>query len=118
MHPGKKTWLWVYAFGEGTAAMRIDNTYLQNLEIRQNATAGQAVRSAAVRQAGESTGSLEGQSEHIPSPELQQYAALLQQEPEIRSDRLQAVAERLQQGYYSTPQSARQTAAAILKAVD
>ena len=95
--------------------MRIDNTYLQNLEVHKNTTAG---RSIGARQAGESTGSPADQSEHIPSPELQQYAARLQQEPEIRDDRLQAVAQRLRQGYYSTPQSAQQTAAAILKAVD
>ncbi len=98
--------------------MRIDNPYLQNSEVRQNTTTGRAARAAGSRQGEGTAASREGQSEHVPSPELQQYAALLQQEPEIREDRVQAVAQRLQQGYYSTPQSAQRTAAAILKAVD
>lgn len=98
--------------------MRIDNPYLNNLEAHQQATSARTTRSTESRSTGESTSSLEDQSAHIPSPELQQYAALLKQEPEIRDDRLRAVAQRLQQGYYATPQSAQQTAAAILKSAD
>ena len=98
--------------------MHIDNTFLRNLEVPQQAPAGQAARSTGAPQAADISGSANDQSEHIPSPELQQYAARLPQEPEVRDDRLQAVAQRLRQGYYSTASSARQTAAAILKAVD
>ncbi len=101
--------------------MRIDNTYLQNAEVPQQTKAGRAARSTAAHQAADTAdtaGRPNDQSEHVPSPELQHYAALVQQEPEVRDDRLQAVAQRLRQGYYSTPASAQQTAAAILKAVD
>lgn len=101
--------------------MRVDNTFLRNLEVPQQTKAGRAARSTGAQQTADTAdtaGNLSDQSEHIPSPEVQQYAALVQQEPEIRDDRLQAVAQRLRQGYYSTPASARQTAAAILKAVD
>jgi len=98
--------------------MRIDNPYLKNLEVHQQATAARTARSTEGRPTGATPGSQEDQSAHIPSPELQQYAALLKQEPEVRDDRLRAVAQRLQQGYYATPQSAQQTAAAILKSAD
>ncbi len=98
--------------------MRIDNTYLKNLEVPSNSTASGAARSAETRSSGETANSLQSPSQHVPSPELLRYLGRLQETPEVRSEELARVAARLQQGHYTTGEAAQQTADAILKAAE
>ena len=98
--------------------MRIDNTYLKNLEVPSNATASGTARSAETRQNGETTNSLQAASQHVPSPELLHYLGQLQDTPEVRSEEIARVASRLHQGHYATAQAAQHTAEAILKAAE
>ena len=51
---------------------------------------------------------------YTPSTELTKLVALVRQEPEVRSDRVLAATQRLQQGDYHTSAAADQTAAAML----
>ena len=55
-------------------------------------------------------------SNYSPAPELVHLFSLVRQTPEVRSDRLQQVGQRLAAGDYLTPQAADQTAAALLDA--
>ncbi len=52
---------------------------------------------------------------YTPSSELQNLISLTRQEPEIRENLVQAAAQRLQEGYYHTPASIENTAAAMLQ---
>ena len=97
--------------------MRIDNTYLKNLEVTSQ-TAASGTRSGETRQSGETADPLQATSEHVPSPELVHYLEQLQDTPEVRPEEVSRVASRLRQGHYATPQAAQQTAEAILKAAE
>ena len=55
-----------------------------------------------------------GGTGYAPSFELQQLLQQSQEQPSVRSDRVAAASQRLQQGFYLTPASAEQTAAAII----
>lgn len=55
---------------------------------------------------------------HTRSPELMRWITLAQNEPEIRGDVVERVAELLVAGGYSTPESAAKTAEAILNAME
>ncbi len=66
----------------------------------------------------QSAANLNGSNTYTPSSHLQQLTDLVQQQPAIREDRVQAAAHRLKQGHYHTRASAEQTAAALLSALD
>jgi hypothetical protein len=53
---------------------------------------------------------------HTPSLELTQWISLLSEEPEIRAEVVARVTHLLVSGYYLSPESATQTAEAILAA--
>jgi DNA-directed RNA polymerase sigma subunit (sigma70/sigma32) len=98
--------------------MRIDNTYLKNLEVPSQTTASGSARPVEARSSGETANSLQAASQHVPSPELLRYLDQLRDTPEVRPQELARVAARLQQGHYSTAEAAQQTAEAILKAAE
>jgi hypothetical protein len=98
--------------------MRIDNTYLKNLEVPSQTAASGTARSGETRQSGETADPLQATSQHVPSPELLHYLQQLQDTPEARPGEVTRVAARLREGHYATPEAAQQTAEAILKAAD
>ncbi len=98
--------------------MRIDNTYLKNLEVPSHATASGTARSAETRQNGETANPLQATSQHVPSPELLHYLGQLQETPEVRPEEIARVGSQLHQGHYATAEAAQQTAEAILKAAE
>ena len=55
-----------------------------------------------------------GDDSYTPSPELTRLLDLVRDQPDVRENRIQEVTARLASGYYSTPQSAAETADAIL----
>ena len=57
-------------------------------------------------------------SAYTPSAELVKLVSLVGQQPEIRSEVVQSVLQRLQQGHYQTATAAQSTAEAMLGAVD
>ena len=57
-------------------------------------------------------------SAYTPSSELIKLVDLARQQPEVRTERVQAATQRLQQGDYQTPAAAHQTAVAMLAALD
>lgn len=57
-------------------------------------------------------------SDYAPSAQLLDLTGRVQADPEIRADRIRDVAERLRQGYYTTPENAAATADSLLAAAD
>jgi hypothetical protein len=55
---------------------------------------------------------------YTPSSELVHLINLVRQQPEVREERVQAAAQRLQEGYYQTQASAEHTATALLTPLD
>ena len=55
---------------------------------------------------------------YTPSVEWLRLVDLVKREPEIREDRVREVTQRLQNGDYFSPESAAQTADAILNSLD
>jgi hypothetical protein len=78
--------------------------------------AGTAAAAAANESAAQSTASPE--TAYVPSSELVQLTTLAQAQPDVRPDVLLRVGLSLTQGDYATPDSAAQTADAILSALD
>ena len=58
---------------------------------------------------------LENLDLYIPSPEWLRIQDALNQQPQVRSDRVALAGERLKSGYYLTPDSAQKTAEAMQK---
>lgn len=94
--------------------MRIDNTQSRptSLSTPIDPTAAGSSRAAA-SSTGESASSA-----YAPSAELVDLITRARLEPDVRTDRLREVAERLQQGFYGSDASAAQTADALLGAAD
>ena len=91
--------------------MHIDKSYLTNRTVGQpeEATApADAPRRGAVPVPPPEA------SLHVPSAELVALVARVVQEPEVRPEVLQRVAQRLASGYYLTRDAAERTAEAFL----
>ncbi len=95
--------------------MRITNTTRQ--EIGLIATGQAEAPSAPPPSVGTAKGTAAADG-YTPSPELAQFLARVQQQPEVRTDLLTEVARRIDQGFYATPASATQTAEALLNAIE
>jgi hypothetical protein len=94
--------------------VRINNLHLTSLPSGQVAETPKA--DFARREAPEPAASESGF--HTPSAELTRWVGLAGQEPEIRPQEVDRASILLASGHYLTPESAFQTAAAILRAGD
>jgi hypothetical protein len=90
--------------------MQINNLYLNSLILGK---AGEAAGAEEVERRRKQRATVEV-SRHTPSADLIRWLALVQQQPEIRLEVLDRVAQRLAAGLYLTHNSARQTAEAML----
>lgn len=94
--------------------MRINNTYLSGLTVSWvEAPTSQPRGPRRAARPGEPDADL---SSHIPSSEVVHWTTLAAGEPEIRSELLKTILERIAQRFYLTAASAEQTAEAILHA--
>lgn len=94
--------------------MRINNTYLSGVMVSW--VEGPPLQTRAARRAARPGQASLEVSSHILSSELLHWTSLAGKEPEIRSELLKTVLERIAQRSYFTAVSAAQTAEAILQA--
>ena len=97
--------------------MRIGNTNLKQIGVN---AAGQPKKASPI-QAGDEVSPTKDSADaggYSPSAEVVQFTTLAKQVPEIRTEVVRQAALRLQQGHYSTPTSAVQTAEALLNSID
>lgn len=93
--------------------MRIDPQLPGQVPARQVQVPPGNSREPASAKAGQ-----QGASSHIRSAELQKLADELQRTPEVRAELVSRTRERLESGYYSSPDAAQKTAEAMLRGVD
>ena len=80
--------------------------------------AQQTPGASPVQREGQIEGAAQDNDTYAPSAEWVRLVNLVKQEPEIRADRVREVAQRLQNGDYNSPESAANTADAILRSND
>src|SRR5947209_5186634 len=83
----------------------VPNTSLPSQPVEETAATG---KDAPARGAAAAVQS------YTPSTQLVQFTQLLRQQPHVRDDRVRAAIQRLQEGFYHTPNSVADTAAALL----
>ncbi len=91
--------------------MRIDNRFQQPAADRTKAPPSSA---AEARRPEGATKNVQQPQVYLPTAELQAVLKGVQQQPEVRTEVLKRVSQRLEQGEYLTQDAAEQTAAAIL----
>ena len=94
--------------------MQIDNTYLTNRRVGrpdEAAAGGEPIRRGEPQ-------ALPDASVHVPSPELLELMARVEQAPEVRPEVLERVAQRLASGFYLTREAAEQTADILRQSAD
>ena len=92
---------------------------ITNLGVANTAlSSGSPVEAVAAGPGDQNAAGAAGSQGYSPSPELVQLIQSVKGQPEIRADRVQTAAARLREGYYHTPASAANTAAAMLSALD
>lgn len=94
--------------------MRVSNVYLSTVKVAQ-AEDSQAGATRATRSDGQA-GSQSAVSTHDTSAELSQLLASLRSQPEMRTELLAQVAQRLAEGAYDSDEAALKTAQAMLEA--
>jgi hypothetical protein len=99
---------------KGESAMQIQNNFIKKVD--QTAGASTSRGSSTQREVGATLPTQLGQ--HVPAPEVQNLVTLVQQQPEVREDKVNEAAQRLSNGDYLTHEAAVQTADAILAAPD
>jgi hypothetical protein len=97
-------------------AMHIDNTYLTNRTVGQPDQPAAPTDATTRSPAG--TPLSPAASAHVPSPELLDLLVRVQRAPQVRSDVLARVTQRLANGYYKTRAAATKTADALQDAQD
>ena len=93
--------------------MKITNNSIANASLPPNKPVADAVGPAV---AAEAPAKQKSGSGYYPSPESIRYRQLVGQQPEIRDQRVQEASDRLNRGFYDTPESIAKTADAILAA--
>lgn len=95
--------------------MRIDPTGARPADLNTTAptrpAAGESTAESGASAAAPASG-------YLPSAELRRLLQRVREVSEVRLERVGQVAEKLAQGHYGTPESARRTAEAILGAPD
>jgi len=90
--------------------MRIDNQFLTSINVRPSGLLPRPTKVARAKKASSQA------SSHTSSSELAQIFALVSQEPEMRADVVNRAEERLEAGFYLSPEGAEQAAQAMLAA--
>ena len=91
---------------------------INNLGVTSTPLASQPPANAAAGSGEQTSTAAGGTSVYTPSSELTKLIALVQQQADVRPDRVQAALQRLQQGDYHIPSAAEQTALAMFTALD
>jgi hypothetical protein len=92
---------------------------VSNLGVNSSSVPSQSQTDATQAASGDAESNIPtAANSYRPSPEWQQLINQVRQQPDVRSERVQEVAARLQQGYYQSRASVEDTAAAILKSQD
>ena len=93
--------------------MRIRNTFIgQSLEVAGQAPLTRTTVSSRPSRSADDDG------DHVAAPEVERLAALAQQEPEVRQDRVDDATSRVAGGEYLTHEAALRTAEALMAAPD
>jgi len=95
--------------------MKITNNGIPNASPKANESV-QGITSGT--REGNSDSIMQDMDLYIPSQEWLRIQSLLRQLPEVRGDRVALAGERLASGYYLTPASVQQTAAAMASSLD
>ena len=92
--------------------MKINNHGISNPSIQPKDPVAENIAAGGVASTKKN---MENLDLYIPSPEWLRIQDALNQQPQVRSDRVALAGERLKSGYYLTPDSAQKTAEAMQK---